>query len=76
MGSTSVNLFLFTMHSKNSVFDPYFLIDTYLMRKTLARIIREIKLQFFFKEKTSFSLKLLLDHFYGQSFIKTVRGPL
>ena len=29
-----------------------------------------------FKEKISFSLKLFSGHFYGQSFIKTVRGPL
>ena len=29
----------------------------------------------FFIEKTSFSLKLFSGHFYGQSFIKTVRGP-
>ena len=27
-------------------------------------------------EKISFSLELFFDHFYGQSFIKTVRGPL
>ena len=27
-------------------------------------------------EKQSFSLKLLSGDFYGQSFIKTVRGPL
>ena len=31
---------------------------------------------FFFIEKISFSLKLFAGHFYGQSFIKTVRGPL
>ena len=30
---------------------------------------------FFFIEKISFSLKLFSGHFYGQSFIKTVRGP-
>ena len=30
----------------------------------------------FFLEKISFSLKLFSGHFYGQSFIKTVRGPL
>ena len=30
----------------------------------------------FFIEKILFSLKLFSDHFYGQSFIKTVRGPL
>ena len=29
----------------------------------------------FFIEKISFSLKLFSAHFYGQSFIKTVRGP-
>ena len=27
-------------------------------------------------EKISFSLKLFSGHFYGQFFIKTVRGPL
>ena len=30
----------------------------------------------FFIEKISFSLKLFSGHFYGKSFIKTVRGPL
>ena len=45
------------------------------MRKTLVRIIRELKL-LSFHEKISFSLKLFFYHFYGQSFIKTVRGPL
>ena len=30
----------------------------------------------FYIEKISFSLKLFSGHFYGQSFIKTVRGPL
>ena len=30
---------------------------------------------FFLIEKISFSLKLFSGHFYGQSFIKTVRGP-
>ena len=29
----------------------------------------------FFIEKISISLKLFSGHFYGQSFIKTVRGP-
>ena len=29
----------------------------------------------FFIEKISFLLKLFSGHFYGQSFIKTVRGP-
>ena len=30
----------------------------------------------FLIEKISFSLKLFSGYFYGQSFIKTVRGPL
>ena len=30
----------------------------------------------FLVEKLSFSLKLFSCHFYGQSFVKTVRGPL
>ena len=30
----------------------------------------------FFVEKISFSLKLFSGHFYGQSFIKTVRSPV
>ena len=29
----------------------------------------------FLIEKISFSFKLFSGHFYGQSFIKTVRGP-
>ena len=63
------------LNSKTSVFNPYFLKGTYPMRKTLVRIIRELKLLSFFIEKISLSLKLFSDHFYGQSFIKTVRGP-
>ena len=35
-----------------------------------------VKATSFFIEKISFSLKLFSDHFYGQSFIKTVQGPL
>ena len=30
----------------------------------------------FFIENISVSLKLFSDHFYGQSFIKIVQGPL
>ena len=30
---------------------------------------------FFYRKKISFSLKLFSGHFYGQFFIKTVRGP-
>ena len=46
------------------------------MRKILLRIIRELNPTIFLIEKLSFSLKLLSGFFYGQSFIKTVRGPL
>ena len=35
-----------------------------------------VKPTIFFIEKISFSLKLFSGNFYGQSFIKTVRGPL
>ena len=45
------------------------------MRKILLRIIRELNPTIFLIEKLSFSLKLLSGSFYGQSFIKTVRGP-
>ena len=46
------------------------------MRKILLRIIRELNPTIFLIEKLSISLKLLSGFFYGQSFIKTVRGPL
>ena len=46
------------------------------MRKILLRIIRELNPTIFLIEKLSFPLKLLSGFFYGQSFIKTVRGPL
>ena len=45
------------------------------MRKTLVRIIRELKL-LSFSWTISFSLNLFSDHFYGHSLIKTVRGLL
>ena len=35
-----------------------------------------VKATIFFIENISFSLKIFSGHFYGQSFIKTVRGPL
>ena len=35
-----------------------------------------VKITIFFMEKISFSLKLFSDHFYGQSLIETVPGPL
>ena len=65
----------YMLNSKNRVFNPYFSIVTCPMRKRLLWIIRGLKLLSFFIEKISFSLKLFSGHFYGQSFIKTVRGP-
>ena len=35
-----------------------------------------VEIIIFLMKKLSFSLKLVSGHFYGQSFIKTVRGPL
>ena len=54
--STSVKLFSisYMLNSKNRVFDPYFLIGTGPMRKTLVRIIRELKLLFFTWKKYYF----------------------
>ena len=46
------------------------------MRKNTCAYNSRAKITIFFMEKISFSLKLFFDHFYGQSFIKTVRGPL
>ena len=46
------------------------------MRKTLFAVNSTVEPSVFFIEKISFSLKLFSGHFYGQSFIKTVRGPL
>ena len=46
------------------------------MRKRLLWISRGLNLLSFVIEKIPFSLKLFSGPFYGQSFIKTVRGPL
>ena len=63
------------LNSKNSVFDPYFLIGIGPMKKPLVRIIRELKL-LSFSWKNIIFFEIFFDHFYGQTFIKTVRGPL
>ena len=75
--STPVNLFsiFYMLNSENRVFNPYFSIGTCPMRKRLLWISRGLNLLSFFIEKISFSFKLFSDYFYGQSFIKTVRGP-
>ena len=60
------------LNSKNNVSNPHFLIGTC----PILRVIREQNLLPFFVEKLSFSLKLFSGHFHGESFIKTVRGPV
>ena len=64
------------LNSKNSVFSPYFSIGTLSNEKTAFVDKSRIEPTIFLIEKISFSLKLFSGHFYGQSFIKTVRGPL
>ena len=45
------------------------------MKKTAFADKSRVEPTIFFIEKMSFSFKLFSGHFYGQSFIKTVRGP-
>ena len=45
------------------------------MRKNTFADYSRVEPTIFLMEKLSFSLKLLSGDFYGQSFIKTVRGP-
>ena len=48
----------------------------YLSNEKMAFVDKSrVEPTIFFIEKISFSLKLFSGHFYGQSFIKTVRGP-
>ena len=63
-------------------FPRYFNFSTHIfnwylskVRKTLVDNSR-VEPTVFIMEKISFSLKLFFGHFYEQSFIKTVRGPL
>ena len=57
-------------------FQPIFF-NWYLSNEKTAFVDKSrVEPTIFFIEKISFSLKLFSDHFYGQSFIKTVRGPL
>ena len=64
----------YMLDSKIAVFNPYF--NWYLSNEKTAFVDKSrVELTIFFIEKISFSLKLFSGHFYGQSFIKTVRGP-
>ena len=64
----------YMLNSKNSVFDPDF--NRYWSNaKNTCSYNSRVKITIFFMEKILLSLKLFFCHFYGQSFIKTVRGP-
>ena len=65
----------YMLNSKKQGFQPIFL-DMYLSneKNTFADNSR-VEPTIILMEKLSFSLKLFPGHFYGQSFIKTVRGP-
>ena len=64
------------LNSKNGVFIPYFFNWYLSIEKTAFVDKSRVEPTIFFIEKISFSLKLFSGHFYGQSFIKTVRDPL
>ena len=72
--SQTVSIF-YVLNSKNGVFNPYFSIGTCPMKKTVFVGKSRVEPTIFFIEKISISMKLFSGHFYGQSFIKTVRGP-
>ena len=56
-------------------FQPIFF-NWYLSNEKTAFVDKSsVEPTIFFIEKISFSLKLFSGHFYGQSFIKNVRGP-
>ena len=65
----------YMLNSKNRVFSPYFFNRYFSNEKTAFVDKSRIEPTIFLIEKISFSLKLFSGHFYGQSFIKTVRGP-
>ena len=66
--------FLYVEYQKLS-FQPIFF-NWYLSNEKTAFVDKSrVEPTIFFIEKISFSLKLFSGHFYGQSFIKTVRGP-
>ena len=63
------------LNSKNSVFNPFFLNRCLSNEKNTFADNSRVEPTIFLMEKLSFSFKLLSGDFYGQSFIKTVRGP-
>ena len=74
-GSTSVKHFLYVEKQKQSFQHIFF--NWYLSNEKTAFVDKlRVGPTIYFIEKISFCLKLFSGHFYGQSFIKTVRGPL
>ena len=66
----------YMLNSKKQSFQPIFF-NWYLSNEKTAFVDKSrVEPTIFFIEKISFSLKLFPVHFYGKSFIKTVRGPL
>ena len=64
----------FSINSKNKVFNPHFLKGTLSNEKRNFADNSRVEPTISLMEKL-FSLKHFSGHFYGQSFIKTVRGP-
>ena len=66
----------YLLNSKNRVFHQY-IFNRYLSNeKNTFTDNSRVEPTILFMKRLSFSMKLFSGHFYGQSFIKTVRGPL
>ena len=65
----------YMLNGKNRVFNPDFLKRYLSNEKNTFADSSRVETISFLMEKLSFSLKLVAGHFYGHSFIKTVRGP-
>ena len=64
------------LNSKKRGFRPIFLNRYLSNEKDIFADNSSVEPAIFSMEKLSVSMKLFSGHFYGQSFIKTVRGPL
>ena len=65
----------YMLNSKKQSFQPIFLKRYLSNEKNTFTNNSRGESTIFLMEKLSFSLKLFSGHLYGQSFIKTVRGP-
>ena len=65
----------YMLNSKKPSFQPIFLKRYLSNEKNTFMNNSRGESTIFLMEKLSFSLKLFSGHLYGQSFIKTVRGP-